>query len=184
MEHHSQRYLSNSTCNSLIRRGGQRTMTYTKPYTPYGGLNREVVNILNNNKSNLSFHVTVHLILAEGDKINFGDKFALACESSAQEIRRNWAKITGQEYYPTPRSLSSVPSSQISSMTLQPGTIESPSSETEQQASTTTSNSTETPTIVSSNQSNESPIPSPNPPLPIVKNTDPVIAEPIDIDKK
>ena len=173
--------------SQIARRGGQRTMTYTKPYTPYGGLNREVVNILNNNKSNLSFHVTVHLILAEGDKINFGDKFALACESSAQEIRRNWAKITGQDYYPTPRSLTNVPSSQISSMTLQSGTIESPSSETEQQASTTTSsnsNSIETPTIVSSNQSNESPIPSPNPPLPIVKNTDPVIAEPIDIDKK
>jgi hypothetical protein len=171
----------------IIRRGGQRTMTYTKPYTPYGGLNREVVNILNNNKSNLSFHVTVHLILAEGDKINFGDKFALACESSAQEIRRNWARITGQEYYPTPRTLTNVPSSQISSMTLQSGTIESSPSETEQQSSTTTasnSNSTETPTIVSSNKTNKSPIPSPNPPLPIVKNTDPVIAEPIDIDKK
>ena len=65
------------TWGPLIRRGGQRTMTYTKPYTPYGGLNREVVNILNNNKSNLSFHVTVHLILAEGDKINFGDKLHL-----------------------------------------------------------------------------------------------------------
>lgn len=71
---------------------------------PFSGLTRNNIQIMNDKKSNLSFYVNVHLTLSPGDaKVSNLDKPGLACESSGQEIRRNWAKITGKTYFPTPR---------------------------------------------------------------------------------
>tara|TARA_Y100000816_G_scaffold289836_1_gene277156 strand:+ start:20722 stop:28095 length:7374 start_codon:yes stop_codon:yes gene_type:complete len=71
---------------------------------PYGSINKDVLDIMNKKKSNLSFHVTVDLILKEGsEKTGFLDSVGLGCESRGQKIRRNWSAITGREYRPTPR---------------------------------------------------------------------------------
>jgi hypothetical protein len=71
---------------------------------PLGSLSEHTVRIMNDDSSNLSFNVDVHLILAPGDEpIGIGDKIGYACESSRQETRRSLSEITGNPYFPTPR---------------------------------------------------------------------------------
>ena len=67
-------------------------------------ISREVVYILNDDKSNLTFQVNVHLTLAPGEAISRKDIPSLACESRLQAIKMNVAKIMGRQYFPTPRT--------------------------------------------------------------------------------
>ena len=66
-------------------------------------VSREVIDILNDDKSNLTFQVNVHLTLMPGEVISRKDIPSLACESRLQAIKMNLAKIMGRQYFPTPR---------------------------------------------------------------------------------
>jgi hypothetical protein len=89
-------------------RMGTRMKSYMMPTNiaidPTNVLSEHVMRIMNDDSSNLSFKVDVHVILAPGDSsIGIGDKVGYACESSRQEMSRSWSEISGNPYYPTPR---------------------------------------------------------------------------------
>ena len=75
-------------------------------HNPLTTLAKSTVQVMNDNKSNLSFSVSVHLTLKPGDEgIGIGDRAALACESSNTAMKRGLSEITGSTYYPTPRTV-------------------------------------------------------------------------------
>ena len=73
------------------------------PYQP-APITKDVIDILNDDQTNLTFHLNVHLTLRPGIEINKSDIPGLSCESNLQAIKINWAKILGRPYFPTPRN--------------------------------------------------------------------------------
>ena len=73
------------------------------PYQP-APITKEVIDILNDDQSNLTFHLNVHLTLRPGIEIKKTDIPGLSCETKLQAIKMNWAKILGRPYFPTPRN--------------------------------------------------------------------------------
>jgi hypothetical protein len=73
------------------------------PYQP-SPITKDVIDILNDDKSNLTFHLNVHLTLRPGEVINKTDVAALSCEARLQAIKMNLAKIMGRPFFPTPRN--------------------------------------------------------------------------------
>ena len=71
------------------------------PYQP-APITKEVIDILNDDQSNLTFHLNVHLTLRPGIEIKKTDIPGLSCETKLQAIKMNWAKILGRPYFPTP----------------------------------------------------------------------------------
>jgi hypothetical protein len=92
--------------NDEDQKGGASFITTNVRQThPIGAVNSDVLNIMNQRESNLSFHVNVHLTLFPGSEIATRNIPGLACESRLQSIKMNWSKILGRPYYPTPRKL-------------------------------------------------------------------------------
>jgi len=73
------------------------------PYQP-APITKDVIDILNDDQSQLTFHLNVHLTLRPGIEINKTDIPALSCETKLQAIKMNLAKILGRPYFPTPRN--------------------------------------------------------------------------------
>jgi hypothetical protein len=80
--------------------GGFRQNGFNPPV-----ITRDTIDLLNEDKSNLTFQVNVHLTLKEGEGIDKSDVPSLACEARLQAIKMNWAKILGRQYFPTPRKV-------------------------------------------------------------------------------
>lgn len=80
--------------------GGFRQIGYNPPV-----VTKDTIDLLNEDKSNLTFQINIHLTLMEGETINNSDVPFLACESRLQAIKMNWAKILGRKYFPTPRTI-------------------------------------------------------------------------------
>lgn len=91
--------------NEDIKGGASFITTNVTQTHPIGAVNSDVLDIMNQRESNLSFHVNVHLTLFPGPEIATRNIPSLACESRLQSIKMNWSKILGRPYYPTPRKL-------------------------------------------------------------------------------
>lgn len=73
------------------------------PHQP-APITKDVIDILNDDQSNLTFHLNVHLTLRPGIEIKKTDIPGLSCETKLQAIKMNLAKILGRPYFPTPRN--------------------------------------------------------------------------------
>ena len=100
---------SGDEASTDIQGGATILTTNVRDTHPIGAVNKDVLHIMNDRQSNLSFHVKVHLTLMPGEVINASNIPSLACESRMQSIKMNWSKILDRPYYPTPRKLESKP---------------------------------------------------------------------------
>jgi len=92
------------------RRYKRNPPRYNSKQLSPSSVSSNVVDILNDDKSNLTFQVNVHLTLMPGEVISRKDIPSLACETRLQAIKMNLAKIMGRQYFPTPRNPPADPS--------------------------------------------------------------------------
>ena len=81
---------------------------YQNPYQNYHYLNRyglpysSLQNKSKEQKSKLSFYITIELELFPGESANLFQKSVVKCQSTFERIREAWADIFGYEYRPAP----------------------------------------------------------------------------------